>query len=425
MITAIKGTRDILPPESGLFQHVEAVAREVFRSFNFDEIRTPLFEPAELFTRSVGAETDIVSKEMYTFADRDAKMLALRPEATASVVRAFIEHRMAQEPGLKRFYYIGPMFRRERPQKGRYRQFFQIGAEVLGGDHPGIDAEVIEMVTVYLDRLGIHKYALLLNSIGDRHCRPRFIEALKAAARPVKSKLCENCQRRLDTNPLRVLDCKVESCQPIIDSLPSILEFLCDSCRQHFDDVKRMLDESGIAYELTPRLVRGLDYYTRTTFEVTSALLGAQNSLLGGGRYDGLSEMIGGPPAQGIGFAIGLDRFVLALSQLDPERERDSVQIYVAWMGDRSFSRAHELTRKLRSAGVRCAIEYEEMRLKKALSNADRMKAETVLIVGEDEMARNEFVLKDMKLGTQESLKEEALLNRFAALREGDKVRTP
>ena len=419
MITAIKGTRDILPPESGLFQHVEAVAREVFRAFNFDEIRTPIFEQAELFARSVGTETDIVSKEMYSFADRDEKTLALRPEATASVVRAFIEHQMAHEPGLKRFYYIGPMFRRERPQKGRYRQFFQIGAEVLGGDHPGIDAEVIEMVTVYLKRLGIEKFSLLLNSIGDRNCRPRFIDALRAAAEPVKEKLCENCQRRLVTNPLRVLDCKVDSCQPIINAFPSILDFLCGECKDHFDQLCGMLHRRGVEYRLTPRMVRGLDYYTRTTFEITSDLLGAQNSLLGGGRYDGLSEMIGGPPAKGIGFAIGLDRFVLVLSQLYPALGSDPVQVYVAWLGADSFAKAYEIAQNLRHLGVRCAIEYDEIKLKKALSNADRMKASTVLIVGEDEIKRNEFVLKDMKRGAQESLSEEAILTRFSSTQEG------
>lgn len=422
MITAIKGTRDILPPESGLFQHVENVAREVFRTFNFDEIRTPLFERADLFARSVGAETDIVSKEMYTFADRDEKMLALRPEATASVVRAFIEHQMAQEPGLKRFYYMGPMFRRERPQKGRYRQFFQIGAEVLGDDHPAIDAEVIEMVVAYLKRLGIDKFSLLLNSIGDRQCRPTFIQALKTAAQPIKKKLCENCQRRLETNPLRILDCKVDSCQPYIDTFPSILDFLCGDCRSHFEKLCALLKSRGIDYQLTPRMVRGLDYYTRTTFEITSDLLGAQNSLLGGGRYDGLSESLGGPPAQGIGFAIGLDRFVLVLSQLRPDLEKDPLQLYVAWLGQNAFPRAYELTQKLRGAGARCALEFEEMKLKKALSNADRMKAAYALIVGEDEIAKNKFVLKDMRGSTQESFTETELLAKFSALPEGTRI---
>lgn len=414
MIRAIKGTRDILPPESGLFAYVESVAREVFRGFSFDEIRTPVFEKAELFARSVGEETDIVSKEMYTFTDRDETILALRPEATASVVRAFLEHQMGAEPGVKRFYYMGPMFRRERPQKGRYRQFYQIGAEVLGGDHPAIDAEVIEMVTDYLKRLGIRDFSLLLNSIGDRQCRPAFIKALKAAAEPVKDKLCENCQRRLRTNPLRLLDCKVDSCQPYIDRFPSILEFLCADCRSHFEKVRALLEGRGIQYRLTPRLVRGLDYYTRTTFEITSDLLGAQNSLLGGGRYDGLSEMIGGPPVKGIGFAIGLDRFVLVLSQIDPALGEDPVQLYVAWLGQHAFSKAYEFAQKGRRAGLRCAIEFDELKLKKALSNADRMKAGRVLIVGEDEITQNKFLLKDMKGSSQEFLSEEEVLRRLS-----------
>ncbi|MBZ5536219.1 MAG: histidine--tRNA ligase [Acidobacteriia bacterium] len=416
MIKTIRGTRDILPPESGLFAYVESVAREVFRRFNFDEIRTPVFEKAELFARSVGEETDIVSKEMYTFTDRDGTALALRPEATASVVRAFLEHQMGNEPGLKRFYYLGPMFRRERPQKGRYRQFFQIGAEVLGGDHPALDAEVIEMVTEYLRCLGIQEFSLLLNSIGDRQCRPAFLQALRVAAEPVKEKLCENCRRRLVTNPLRILDCKEESCQPYIDQFPSILDFLCAACGAHFEKLRALLDERGLRYQLTPRMVRGLDYYTRTTFEITSDLLGAQNSLLGGGRYDGLSEMLGGPPVKGIGFAIGLDRFVLVLSQIRPALGEDPVQLFVAWLGPKAFSKAYELTQKCRQTGVRCVIEFEELKLKKALSNADRMKAGHVLIVGEDEIARNSFQLKDMKAGSQESLSESELLARLSSL---------
>jgi histidyl-tRNA synthetase len=418
MIKTIRGTRDILPPESGLFAYVESVAREVFRRFNFDEIRTPVFEKAELFARSVGEETDIVSKEMYTFPDRDGTALALRPEATASVVRAFLEHQMVNEPGLKRFYYLGPMFRRERPQKGRYRQFFQIGAEVLGGDHPALDAEVIEMVTEYLRCLGIKEFSLLLNSIGDRQCRPAFLQALRAAAEPVKEKLCENCRRRLVTNPLRILDCKEESCQPYIEQFPSILDFLCAECGAHFEKLRALLDSRGLRYQLTPRMVRGLDYYTRTTFEITSDLLGAQNSLLGGGRYDGLSEMLGGPPVKGIGFAIGLDRFVLVLSQIRPTLGEDPVQLFVAWLGPKAFPKAYELTQKCRQVGVRCVIEFDELKLKKALSNADRMKAAQVLIVGEDEIARNLFQLKDMKGGSQESLSENELLTRLSVLLE-------
>lgn len=414
MIKAIKGTRDILPPDSALFQFVEAAAREVFRVFNYDEIRMPVFERTELFARSVGAETDIVSKEMYTFLDRDKESLSLRPEATASVVRAYIEHQMFHEPGLKRFYYLGPMFRRERPQKGRYRQFYQIGAEVLGGDHPAIDAEVLEMLVEFLRRVGLPKFSLLLNSIGDRKCRPAFIEALKTAATPVKSNLCGNCQRRLETNPLRLLDCKEESCQPIINAFPSILDFLCADCQSHFDQLRTILDFLGIQYQLTPRMVRGLDYYTRTTFEMTSDLLGAQNALLGGGRYDGLSESIGGPPTHGIGFALGLDRFALVLSQVVPALGRDEPQVYVAWMGQKTFSNAYAMTQKLRHHGIRCAIDFEELKLKKALANADRIKAAWALIIGEDEIARHEFVLKNMQDGSQQTLSEEQVLTRLS-----------
>ena len=303
----MKGTRDLLPPETALWQRVEDEARRVFAAYNFREIRTPILEATALFARSVGADTDIVMKEMYTFDDRDRDSLTLRPEATASVVRAYIEHSLFNEGRVHKLYYIGPMFRRERPQKGRYRQFYQIGAEVLGSDHPSIDAEMLEMLVLLLERLGLGGFALLLNSVGCSKCRPEYVNILRQALQSVKASMCADCQRRADTNPLRVLDCKVEADQPIIEKLPHIVDHLDPECRQHFNAVTADLDERGIAYTLSPRLVRGLDYYTRTTFEITSSVLGAQNALLGGGRYDGLSEMIGGPPTPGFGVAIGED----------------------------------------------------------------------------------------------------------------------
>src|SRR2546426_2121767 len=347
MIKAIRGTRDLLPPETALWNFVEAAVRDVFRVYNFHEIRTPIFEETQLFARSVGEETDIVGKEMYTWQDRGraesdrGQSLTLRPENTAGVVRAYIEHKL-WDRGLNKLYYIGPQFRRERPQKGRYRQFYQIGAEVLGSDHPAIDAEVLEMLLLFLERVGINSFTLLLNSVGDSKCRPEYIKALRRALGSVKSTMCADCQRRAETNPLRVLDCKVEADQPIIAKLPSILDHLCPECRQHFDRVLGELKQRGIPYEITPRLVRGLDYYTRTTFEITSGALGAQNALLGGGRYDGLSEMIGGPPAPGIGFSIGEDRLVLAVEEAARNKaeasggqETSSALIaYIAWLGD-------------------------------------------------------------------------------------------
>jgi len=282
-----------LPPASGLWNSVEWAARDVFRAYNYHEIRTPILEETQLFARGVGEDTDIVTKEMYTFEDRDGSSLTLRPEATASVIRAYIEHHLDQRPGLKKLYYLGPMFRRERPQKGRYRQFFQIGAEAIGSEAPAVDAEVIEMVVELLTGVGLQGFGLLLNSVGCPKCRPQFLAKLKEQLQTVAPKMCEDCQRRATTNPLRVLDCKIEADQPIIGKLPSILDSLCEECRTHFDAVRRYLAERAIAFEVRPRLVRGLDYYTRTTFEFVHGALGAQNSVLGGGRYDGLAEALG------------------------------------------------------------------------------------------------------------------------------------
>ena len=316
MIRAVKGTRDLLPPDTVIWNRVEAVAREVFASYNYQEIRTPILEETQLFARGVGQETDIVSKEMYTFEDRDGSSLTLRPENTASVIRAYIEHRLDQRPGVQKLYYIGPMFRRERPQKGRYRQFFQIGAEAIGSDSPFIDAECIELVVEILTRAGLSGFRLIINSVGCPNCRPQYVEKLREATRPIASQLCADCQRRSETNPLRVLDCKVPEDQPVIDALPSILDNLCDVCAPHFAAVQTYLRDRNIDFEIRPRLVRGLDYYMRTTFEVTHGELGAQNSVLGGGRYDGLAESLGSPVhSPGIGFSIGEDRLVMTVDQ--------------------------------------------------------------------------------------------------------------
>ena len=316
MIKAVKGTRDILPPSSAIWNQVEAVAREVFRVYNYQEIRTPILEETALFARGVGEETDIVSKEMYTFDDRDGSSLTLRPEATASVMRAYIEHRLDQKPGLQKLYYIGPMFRRERPQKGRYRQFYQIGAEAIGSESPMVDAEVIEMVIDLLRWAGLEGFQLLINSVGEQNCGPQYVVLLKEKLQEVKSRLCDDCQRRAETNPLRVLDCKVPQDQDIINALPSIQDHLCEPCLTHFTAVRSHLDDSGICYEVRPRMVRGLDYYMRTTFEIVHGSLGAQNSVLGGGRYDGLAEALGSRVhSPGIGFSIGEDRLVMSLEQ--------------------------------------------------------------------------------------------------------------
>jgi histidyl-tRNA synthetase len=409
MIKAIKGTRDILPPASAVWNRVEAVAREVFRTFNYHEIRTPIFEETALFARSVGEDTDIVGKEMYTWEDRDGTSLTLRPEATASVMRAYIEHRLDQIPGVKKFYYIGPMFRRERPQKGRYRQFFQIGAEAIGSDSPVVDAEVIEMVVEILKQCGLSDFHLLLNSVGDKKCRPRFMDALREKLATLAPQMCGDCQRRAVTNPLRVLDCKVPEDQAFIDTLPSILDYLCEECHAHFKIVQEHLRGRGTAFEVKPRLVRGLDYYMRTTFEITHGSLGAQNSVLGGGRYDGLAESIGSKvPAPGIGFSIGEDRLVMSVG----ESAEPVVDVYLAPMGDAAEKLAGTLAAELRAQGI--SVERSvDRKLKRALEVANKMGARFALIVGDNEIADGKYLLKDMASGEQESLARDELAARI------------
>jgi len=404
LIQSVKGTRDLLPAETPLWQRVEDEARKVFEAYNFREIRTPILEQTALFARSVGSDTDIVTKEMYTFEDRDSESLTLRPEATASVVRAYIEHRLYNEGGIHKLYYFGPMFRRERPQKGRYRQFYQIGAEVIGSDHPAIDAEVLEMLVLLLERLGLKDFRLLLNSVGCPKCRPEYLKVLRKALEEVKARLCEDCQRRAVTNPLRVLDCKVEADQPIIESLPRIIDHLCQECRQHFDSVTLDLKARGVAYEIVPRLVRGLDYYTRTTFEITSNLLGAQNALLGGGRYDGLSEMLGGPPAPGFGFAIGEDRLVLTVEAFAALKPVQPLAVYVAWMGESAREAAMLAARELRRQGIGTEISYHPVKLKKALGIASKLQTRYTVIIGENEVASRNYQIKNMHTGEQQSV---------------------
>ncbi len=363
-VKAVKGTRDILPPDSAAWNRVEAIAREVFRTFNYQEIRTPIFEETALFARGVGEDTDIVGKEMYTWEDKDGSSLTLRPENTASVMRAFIEHRLDQIPGVKKLYYIGPMFRRERPQKGRYRQFYQIGAEAIGSESPIVDAEVIEMVVDLLRLAGLEGFHLIVNSVGCSNCRPKFLDALREKLKDVAPTLCTDCQRRATTNPLRVLDCKVLEDQDAINALPSILDHLCPECSAHFKSVRAHLDNRNIAYEVRPRLVRGLDYYMRTTFEITHGALGAQNSVLGGGRYDGLAESLGSRvAAPGIGFSIGEDRLVMSVQEQQPTL---SVDVFVVTMGEAADMHAGELVAELRAQGI--SVERSaDKKLKRAL----------------------------------------------------------
>ena len=414
---AIKGTRDILPPDSALWNWFENSAHEVFESYDFREIRTPIFEETSLFARAVGAETDIVGKEMYTFVDRDEESISLRPEATAGSARAYIEHGMQTLPGNQKLYYVGPMFRRERPQKGRYRQFYQVGAEVLGtSDAPAIDAEVLEMLVTFFNRVGLTNIKLYVNSIGHNadNCRRGYVELLRGELRKVKDQLKEDSQRRIETNPLRVLDSKLPEEQPLIEKLPRISEHLCDECREHFAKVKEELALRGIAYEENWRLVRGLDYYTRTTFEVTAAGLGSQNAVCGGGRYDGLVELLGGPAGiKGIGFAIGTDRAILSIQESGNLPRLPGLAVFIAWMGAKAYAPAVAIAKKLRARGLAVELPPEEMRFKKSLGLADKLGARYALIIGEDEAASGMFTLKRLSDGVQDKLDESALLERL------------
>jgi histidyl-tRNA synthetase len=414
-LKAVRGTRDLLPPETELWSHIETTARTIFARYHFGEIRTPIFEDTQLFARGVGEETDIVSKEMYTWEDRaraqseKAQSLTLRPENTAGVVRAYIQHGLGDTGLLQKLFYIGPQFRRERPQKGRYRQFSQIGAEVIGppssgSESPLRDAEVLEMLASLLDALGITGWTLLINSVGSKQDRPAYIAKLSAALQPVVGQMCEDCQRRAVTNPLRVLDCKHAEDQHIIETLPKIWDSLDADSRAHFEQVCAALDACGVPYEHNHRLVRGLDYYTRTTFEFQHGGLGAQNALLGGGRYDGLSEMIGGPNAPGIGFAMGEDRLVLTLlAQRDADASASLADVYIAPLGESLNPPALALARELRREGLRVELGDGGFKLKKSFEIGNKL-ARTILLFGEDEAASGVMTIKDFTTGEQKKV---------------------
>lgn len=429
VILKVRGTRDLLPPETALWNRVEATARNLFSRYGFGEIRTPIFESTELFARGVGEETDIVSKEMYTFTpvedpsrnpspgnpdraseDRSGQSITLRPEGTAGVVRAYIEHKLYEAGTLQKLFYIGPMFRRERPQRGRYRQFWQIGVEVLGpawsgSDSPLRDAELLEMLATFLDTLGIEGWQLQLNSIGSPEDRQRYSDALRQALAPVRGELCPENQRRSEINPLRVLDSKDPGDQAIINSLPKIADFLGEDSRAHFDAVKASLKACGVPFTENHRLVRGIDYYTRTTFEFTvpdGTGLGTQNALLGGGRYDGLSEMLGGPKAPGIGFAIGEDRLMLLLQAI-AEREHapePRLDAFIAPIGAAQNAPALQLARELRAAGLAVELGEGAFRLRRSFETADKL-AHRMVIVGEDELKSGIYPVKYFARGEQ------------------------
>lgn len=403
MIAAIRGTQDILPGAVERWQFVEATACRVFEQYGYAEIRTPIIEREELFAKGTGETTDIVQKEMYAFTDKDGERITLRPEATPSLVRAFAEHSLEQAMAVPKIYTIGPMFRRERPQKGRYRQFHQLDVEVFGVKDASVDGEVIDLAWTLIRELGITGVELAVNSVGCPDCRPAFAAALVAALGEDVKKLCGDCQRRAVTNPLRIFDCKVPADQPIIDALPHTVDYLCDDCRKHFDAVRSYLDLFGIPYVVSHRLVRGLDYYTRTTFEVLAGTIGAQNAVLGGGRYDGLVKHLGGPDRVGIGFAAGIERLVLALPETIalPDKRPD---VFIAALGDAARAASLALLRDLRRAGLNAQIDYEGRSLKSQMKRADRLKAPLVLILGEDELARGEVTVRQMAASEQESV---------------------
>ncbi len=411
MIPAIRGTRDILPGESERWQRAEQVIREVCARYGYREIRTPVIEREELFAKGTGETTDIVQKEMYAFEDKGGERVTLRPEATPSMVRAFVEHALEQHLPTVKLFSLGPMFRYERPQKGRYRQFHQLDVEVFGITAAALDAEVIEMAAALVRALGIEDAELVVNSVGCQGCRPGFNQALLDALGGRLPALCGDCRRRAATNPLRIFDCKVPACQPLVDALPHSTDHLCDGCREHFAATTSQLAALGLDYRVSHRLVRGLDYYTRTTFEVLSGQLGAQNALLGGGRYDGLVRKLGGPDRSGIGFAAGLERLVLAM----PEGAAGGVpDAFVVALGDAARQPAHVLARDLRHAGLTALVDYDARSLRAQMKRADRSGARRVLILGDDELARGEVTVKDMASGDQATVGRAEVVGRLA-----------
>ncbi len=412
-ITAIKGIKDILPSETPVWRKVEHVARNTFECFGFCEIRTPIMEKTALFQRSIGETTDIVEKEMYTFRDRDDELLTLRPEATASVIRAYIEHNLFAHDPITKLYTMGPMFRRERPQKGRFRQFHQIDVEVFGDDQPASDAEVIFMLMHFLNLLGIDQLSLEINSLGCKTCRPQFSKAVVDYLKDSEASLCPDCQRRIHSNPLRVFDCKVETCGAIIGGAPQILSYLCTDCQDHFNRVKAHLTDLSLSFEINPKMVRGLDYYTKTAFEVKSSALGAQNSLAGGGRYDGLIHLLGGPDVPGIGFGIGMERLMACLPT--SSEKTSQLDVFIASLGDQAQKLGFRLTNELRRKGVSASMDYSNKSLKSQMKRADKLNSSFTLIIGDQEIVNNRAELRNMNTKQQQSLPldnlPEALMN--------------
>jgi histidyl-tRNA synthetase len=394
--TTIRGFKDVLPDEVGYWQKIESEARRLFGLFGYFEIRLPLLERTELFSRGIGQDTDIVSKEMYTLQDSKGRGLTLRPEATASVCRAFIQHRLYQKTAVQKLFTIGPMFRHERPQKGRFRQFHQIDAEILGDPGFRSDADLIVLAMTLVESFGLRELSLCLNSLGCPNCRPRFKDKLKAYLAQKKGSLCTDCEKRAEANPLRVFDCKVEGCKSVVSNAPSILKFLCGECRHHFEALQGSLSDTGIAFVIDYRLVRGLDYYSRTTFEIQTARLGAQNAVVGGGRYDGLVRLLGGPDQPAIGFALGMERVIALLEEASPPPV-GKPDLFVAALGEAAQKACFVWTLELRKAGFSVEADYGSKGLKAQMKRADRLGSKWVLIVGDEELALGKGILRDMQ----------------------------
>ncbi len=403
MIQSIRGFRDILPGESRLWHGIEETARALFADFGFQEIRLPILEKTALFARSIGETTDIVEKEMYTFADRKGDLVTLRPEATASVVRAYMQHKLYAGDPFRKLFTIGPMFRRERPQKGRYRQFYQINAEVFGADSPLIDAQLVFMLTTLFSRLGVSNTSAHINSLGCPVCRPAFKAALTAYAGDVEACLCADCRRRKAENPLRLLDCKVPSCRKAMEKAPDMVTYLCPDCRAHFQRFTAALTALGVPHVRDPRLVRGLDYYTRSTFEIQTRALGAQNAVAGGGRYDGLMKALGGPDIPATGFAVGFDRLVEVVKK-DMKTPDPGPEVFIAALGRESQDKALEWICRMNEMGISAEMDFGHRGLKAQMKRADRLKARYTIILGDAELASEKVVLRDMAAAEQETV---------------------
>ncbi len=405
MINAPRGTKDILPPDSFKWEYVENKAKELFELYNYQQIRTPIFEYTNLFKRGIGENTDIVQKEMYTFEDKGGRSLTLRPEGTAPIVRSFMENKVYGQAQPTKYYYIGPMFRYERPQAGRYRQFHQIGVEALGSNDPRLDSEIISMSIKFLENLGLQQFDVLINSIGCKDCRNEFIESLKDYLENYSEDLCSDCQQRKDSNPFRVLDCKDENCRKIIANAPSILDYLCSECENHFNNLKKHLDILDITYQIEPTLVRGLDYYTNTAFEIKYTGLGAQDAIFGGGRYNGLTEEIGKKSIPGIGFAIGIERLLLALQEQEVNLPVDeSIDVYITTIGEKAKNKAVKMLNEFRDKGLKSTMDYVDRSVGSQMKAADRLNANFTIIIGEEELNQKIATVRNMKSGKEKEI---------------------